>query len=111
MDKICFIGEYDKTSLQTLLEEIENRFPEVVWSGGDKPSAWNPLAFNSKKKFYVAVEIRNGNLSYFIDRSKEVYEEDLRTYMKGYTLITFDDFINGNMQEIENKMDISFLYG
>lgn len=111
MDKICFIGEYDKASLQTLLEEIENRFPKAVWSGGDKPSRWNPLSFNGKKKFYVAVEIRNGELAYFIDRSKEVYEEDLRTYMKGYNLITFDDFMNGNMQEIQNEMDISFLYG
>lgn len=110
MDKICFIGEYDKTSLQTLLEEIENRFPEVVWSGGDKPSIWNPLSFTIKKK-YVAVEIRDGRLSYVIDRSKEVYEEYLRTYMKGYKLVTFDDFMSGNLQEIQNEMDISFLYG
>ena len=109
-NNICFIGKYDRKKLQTLLEEIENRFPNAMWCGGSKPSRWNPLAFASKEK-YVAVEIREGMLSYFTDRSKEVYEEDLRTYMKGYTLITFDDFMNGNLQEIQNEMDISFLYG
>lgn len=102
---ICFTGKYDRAKLQTFLEEIENRFPNVTWGGGSKPSKWNPLDFTIKEK-YVGVEIREGKLSYFINQS-----EELRTYMKGYMFITFDDFMNDNSQEIQNEMDISFLYG
>lgn len=109
-NNICFIGKYDRKKLQMLLEEIENRFPNAAWGGGSKPSTWNPLVFVSSEK-YVAVEIREERLSYFISHSKESYEEDLKVYMKGYTLITFDDFMSGNSQEIQNEMDISFLYG
>lgn len=92
-----------------LLEEIENRFPNATWGGGFKPSKYNPLIFTNKKK-YVGIVMSNP-LSYFIDRSKAVCEANLRTHMKGYEVITFDDFMNGNMQEIQNEMDISFLYG
>lgn len=107
---ICFVGKYDKAKLQTLLEEIENRFPNATWGGGSKPSRYNPIAFTNKED-YVGVTMREGKLSYFINQSKEVYEEGLRTYMKGYMFITFDDFMNDNSQEIQNEMDISFLYG
>ena len=107
---ICFIGRYDRNKLQILLEEIEYRFPNATWGWLEKPSRWNPLDFTSKEE-YVGVTIREGKLFYFINQSKEVYEEGLRTYMKGYTFITFDDFMSGNSQEIQNEMDISFLYG
>lgn len=82
---------------------------EETWGGGNKPSKWNPLAFTIKKK-YVGITMREGKLSYFINQSKDAYEEGLRTYTKGYMFITFDDFMNDS-QEIENEMDISFLYG
>lgn len=110
MNNVCFVGKYDRAKLQILLEEIEKRFPKVVWGGGNKPSDWNPLRYVSREK-YAALELKDGKLTYFINNSKEVYEEDLRTYMKGDTFITFDDFMNDNPQEIENEMDISFLYG
>lgn len=110
-NNICFIGKYDRKKLQVLLEEIEKRFPNVLWSGYSKPSWFNPLGRIEEK--YVALELKDRKLTYFTDHSKEVYEEDIKTYMKGRTLVTFEEFMNGTgtEQEIENEMDISFLYG
>lgn len=110
MNNVCFVGKYDRAKLAVLLKEIEDRFPKVVWGGGSKPSTWNPLAYVSREK-YVALELRDGKLTYFINNSESEYEENLKTYMKGLTLITFEEFMNNDTQEIENEMDISFLYG
>jgi len=109
MNNVCFVGKYDKAKLQILLEEIEKRFPEVTWAYGTRPSEWNPLGRRQEK--YVALELRDRKLTYFTDHSEEVYDEDLRTYMKGRTFVTFEEFMNSTEQEIQNEMDISFLYG
>lgn len=110
MNNVCFVGKYDRAKLAVLLKEIEDRFPKVVWGGGSKPSKWSPLAYVSREK-YVALELKYGKLTYFINNSESEYEENLKTYMKGVTLITFEEFMNNDTQEIENEMDISFLYG
>ena len=108
MNNICFVGKYNRAKLQTLLEEIEERFPEVMWVGGDKPSKWNPLPLGRYEK-YIALELGDRKLTYFTNSSKEEYEEDLRTFMNGRTFVTFEEFMN--ITDIENEMDISFLYG
>ena len=81
-----------------------------MWVGGARPSEWNPLPLGRYESF-VALELRVSKLTYFNNTSKEEYEEDLRAFMNGRTLVSFEEFMNMTEQEIENEMDISFLYG
>lgn len=112
MNNICFIGKCDNAFFQQVLEEIERRYPESMWAHGDKPSDWNPIYHRGGKK-YVALQLTGERrLTYFTDNTEEEFERDMARFInnKPYSRMTFDEFMN-DAQEIQNEMDISFLYG
>lgn len=95
-----------------MLGEIERRYPKSRWAHGDKPSDWNPIHHSGGEK-YVALELTGERrLTYFTDNTEEEFERDIARFIDNTSCsrITFDEFMNDG-QEIQNEMDISFLYG
>ena len=113
MNNICFIGKCDNAFFQQVLEEIEQRYPKSRWAHGDKPSDWNPVYHSGGEK-YVALELTGERkLTYFTDSTEEEFERDMAVFINTskYSRMTFEEFMNGTEPEIQNEMDISFLYG
>ena len=108
------LGRYDVNELVTLLEYIQNNYGGVIWWGGENPTEFIP-DFTADDEEYYADEI--ADFALFIEKDNEldwgsassIYDE-YRDY--DYIVYTSYEFMNDIEEtEIENEMDVSFLYG
>lgn len=106
-------GRYDERNLMDVLRYIENNYPEVTWWGDDKPTDFIPDLTD-----YNDDDEEVSDFVLFIERENElawgsasvIYDED-RDY--DYIVYTAEEFVCSDLEEveIENEIDISFLYG
>lgn len=106
------LGRYDERNLMDVLRYIENNYPEVTWWGDDKPTDFTPDLSDWDEEeeevldFVLFIE-RENELSW--GSASDIYEE-AREYE--YIVYTSHEFMNCDCEEIEieNEMDVSFLF-
>ena len=93
--------------IQNVLEEIERKMPNVLWATGDSPASWHPKKTDNEN--HVALFVSDNVLTF----TKEEYiERYISSYYGNDDIIYAEDFIAGETAEdIQNEIDISFLYG
>lgn len=107
------LGKYDEHNLMELLRYIEDNYPEVTWWGEDKATDFIPDLTD-----YDDWDEEVSDFVLFIERENElswgggscIYDE-ARDY--DYIVYTAEEFVCNDLEEveIENEMDVSFLYG
>ena len=106
------LGKYDENNLMELLRYIEDKYPEVTWWGDDKPTDFTPdlSDWDDEEEevldFVLFIE-RENELSW--GSASDIYEE-AREY--DYIVYTSHEFMDCGCEEIEieNEMDVSFLF-
>lgn len=95
--------------IQNVLEEIERKMPNVLWTTGTLPASWSPKIVDDES--YVALFV-NDNLLTFAEDSEEYIDRYISSYYGNDDIIYAEDFIDGETgeEEIENETDISFLF-
>lgn len=97
-------------TIQSVLEEIERRMPNILWGDGRSPSSWNPRIHDrSHGEEYVALFINGDRLTYVKD-SYSFIDDFVSWYHANDTIIYAEDFLSQGEEEIENETDISFLF-
>lgn len=105
-------GRYDENNLMDVLRYIENNYPEVTWWGEDMPTDFTPDLTD-----YSDEDEEFTDFVLFIERENELtwgcasylYDGD-RDY--DYIVYTAEEFVCSDLEEveIENEMDVSFLF-
>lgn len=105
-------GRYDEHNLMDVLRYIESNYPEVTWWGDDKATDFIPDLTD-----YDDEDEEVSDFVLFIERENElawgsasvIYDED-RDY--DYIVYTAEEFVCSDLEEveIENEMDVSFLF-
>lgn len=95
--------------IQSVLEEIERRMPNVLWATGESPTSWNPKRADDEK--YVALFISDSYELTFAKDSKEYVDDFISLHHINDDIIYAKDFITCETEEdIQNETDISFLF-
>lgn len=106
------LGRYDENNLMYVLRYIEDNYEGVKWWGDDKPTEYTP-DIDCDDDYYKE---EFNDFALFIERGNElawgsasdIYDE-VREY--DYIVYTAEEFIGGIEEvEIENEMDVSFLF-
>lgn len=95
--------------IQSVLEEIERRMPHVSWGAGQSPASWNPTTEYTSDGEYVALFIDGSRLTYIKD-SEELVNDYVVSNHRNNTVISAEDFITVEGEDIKNETDISFLF-
>lgn len=107
------LGRYDEDKLMDVLRYIENTYPEVTWWGEDRATDFVP-----NLSMYDDEDEEVSDFVLFIERENEIawgsasdIDHEEREY--DYIVYTAEEFVCGDLEEveIENEMDVSFLYG
>ena len=106
------LGRYDERNLMDVLRYIEDKYPKVTWWGEDRATDFIPdlTDYDDKDEeisdFVLFIE-RDNELSWGGDSC--IYDE-ARDY--DYIVYTAEEFIGSGIEEIEieNEMDVSFLF-
>lgn len=96
--------------IQDVLDEIERRMPHISWGAGQSPSSWNPKTKDTSEGEHVALFIDGSRLTYIKD-SEEFVNDYVVSHHINDTVISAEDFITVEGEDIKNETDISFLYG
>lgn len=107
------LGRYDESNLMELLRYIEDKYPEVTWWKEDRATDFVP-----DLTMYDDEDEEVTNFVLFIERENELAwgcASDIDFEEKEYDYIVYTpyEFMNCSCEEteIENEMDVSFLYG
>ena len=107
-------GMYDEDRLIEVLRYIEDNYEGVIWWDGCKPTEYTP-GLTDRDEEYYADEI--ADFALFIEKDNELdwgsaiyIDDDDRDY--DYIVYTAEEFVGGGIEEIEleNEMDVSFLF-
>lgn len=96
-------------TIQSVLEEIEQRMPSVLWGTGQSPASWNPRINDPSYGEYVVLFIKGNRLTYVKDSYSSI-DDFVSWYHANDTIIYAEDFLSQGEEEIENETDISFLF-
>lgn len=104
------LGRYDENNLMELLRYIEDKYPEVTWWGDDKATDFIPDLTD-----YDDEDEEISDFVLFIERENELAWGSASAIYDGeydYIVYTVDEFVCGDLEEveIENEMDVSFLF-
>lgn len=106
------LGRYDGHNLMELLRYIEDKYPEVTWWGEDKATDFTPNLSS-----YDDEDEEVSDFVLFIERENELawgsasdIDHEEREY--DYIVYTAEEFVCSDLEEveIENEMDVSFLF-
>ena len=95
--------------IQDVLEKIEHKMPNVLWASGGSPTSWNPQK-SDDEEYYVALFVSDTCELTFTKDSKEYVENYISQYHGDDTVIYAEDFLSQGEEEIENGIDVSFLF-
>lgn len=106
------LGRYDEGKLMDVLRYIENTYPEVTWYGDDRATDFVP-----NLSMYDDEDEEVSDFVLFIERENEIAwgsasDIDFEEREYDYIVYTAEEFIGGGIEEveIENEMDVSFLF-